>query len=160
MLRDVSFLDIPDKPPCCVRLLLSLLPSYIYMSRVSMHLIIILHITHTLLIFRFASLHSLRWYLSLSTSIDNRLDPLYICITFIHTTALLIDLQSLHMSALCHVIPYLYYSALISLYLSLLSSVAFSILFLLLLISKCVYSSSYSIRIASLQGNHGYFLSM
>ena len=93
---------------CCVRLLLSLLPFYIYMSRVSIHLIIISHIAHTFLVFRFACLHSLQWYLSLSTSIDNRLNLLYIYITFIHTTALLIDLQSLHMSALCHVIPYLY----------------------------------------------------
>ena len=82
-----------------------------------MHLIIILHIAHTLLVFRFAGLHSLGWHLSLRASIDNRLNLLYIYITFIHTTALLIDLQSLHMSALCHVIPYLYYSALISLYL-------------------------------------------
>ena len=94
-----------------------------------MCLIIISHIAHTLLIFRFTGLHSLRWYLSLSTSIDNRLNLLYIYITFIHTTALLIDLHSLHMSALCHVIPYLYYSALISLYLfSLFSSYAFSLL--------------------------------
>ena len=84
-----------------------------------MHLIFVLHIAHTLLIFRFASLHSLRWYLSHSKSIDNRLNLLYIHLLFIHTTALLIDLQSLHMSALCHVIPYLYYSALTSLYLSL-----------------------------------------
>ena len=115
-----------------------------------MCLIIILHIAHTSLIFRFAGLHSLRQYLSLSTSIDNRLNLLYIYITFIHTTALLIDLQSLHMSALCHVIPYLYYSALISLYLfSLLGSYAFS------LISKCVYISFYIIRIATVQGNHG-----
>ena len=78
-----------------------------------MHLIIILHIAHTLLVFRFAGLCSLRWYLSLCTSIDNRLNLLYIYITFIHTTALPIDLQSLYMSALCHVIPYLYYSALL-----------------------------------------------
>ena len=113
---------------CCVRLQLSLIPSYTYMSRVYMHLIIILHVAHTLLVFRFAGLCSLRWHLSLSTSIDNRLNLLYIYITFIHTTALLIDLQSLHMSDLCHIIPYLYYSALISLYLfSLLSSYAFSI---------------------------------
>ena len=81
-----------------------------------MNLIIISHIAYTLLIFRFTGLHSLRWYLSHSTSIDNRLNLLYIHLLFIHTTALLIDLQSLHMSALCHVIPYLYYSALISLY--------------------------------------------
>ena len=93
-----------------------------------MCLIIILHIAHTLLIFRFAGLCSLRQHLSLSASIDNRLNPLYIYITFIHTTALLIDLQSLHMSALCHVIPYLYYSTPISPYLfSLLSSYAFSL---------------------------------
>ena len=91
-----------------------------------MHLIFISHIAHTLLVFRFAGLCSLRWYLSLSASIDNRLNLLYIHILFIHTTALLIDIQSLHMSALWHVIPYLYYSALISLYLfSLLSSCAF-----------------------------------
>ena len=75
-----------------------------------MHLII-LHIAHTLLIFRFASLCSLRWYTSLCTSIDNRLNLLEIYIKFIHTTALLIDLQSLYMSALCYVTPYLYYSA-------------------------------------------------
>ena len=62
------------------------------------------------------------------------------------------------MSALCHVIPYLYYSTLISLYLfSLLSSCAF-FNSEFLLISKCVYLSFYIIRIASLQGNHGYFL--
>ena len=78
-----------------------------------MHLIIISHIAHTLLIFWFTGLCSLRQYLSLCTSIDNRLNLLCIYITFIHTTALLIDLQSLHMSALCHVIPYLYYSALL-----------------------------------------------
>ena len=77
-----------------------------------MCLIIILHIAHTSLIFRFASLHSLRWYISLSTSIDNRLNLLCIHILFIHTTALLIDIQPLHMSALNHVSPYLYYSAL------------------------------------------------
>ena len=82
-----------------------------------MHLIFILHIAHTLLVFRFASLCSLRQYLSLSASIDNRLNLLYIHILFIHTTALLIDVQSPHMSALFHVIPYLYYSAPISLYL-------------------------------------------
>ena len=82
-----------------------------------MHLIIISHIAHTLLIFRFTGLCSLRQYLSLSASIDNRLNLLCIPIVFIHTTALLIDIQSLHMSVLCHVIPYLYYSALISLYL-------------------------------------------
>ena len=116
------------------------------------------HIAHTLLVFRFTGLCSLRQYLSLSTSIDNRLNLLYIYITFIHTTALLIDLQSLHMSALCHVIPYLYYSALISLYLLSLKFLCLA-LFLFLLISKHVYSSSYSIRIASLQGNHAYFLS-
>ena len=74
---------------------------------------------HTSLIFRFASLHSLKQYLSLSTSIDNRLNLLYIHLLSIHTTALLIDIHTLHMSALCHVIPYLYYRVPISLYLSL-----------------------------------------
>ena len=109
---------------CCVRLLLYLILST-HMSRVHMHLIFVLHIAHTSLIFRFTSLCSLRWYLSLSASIDNRLNLLYIHLLFIHTIALLIDLQSLHMSALCHAIPYLYYSALNSLYLfSLLSSCA------------------------------------
>ena len=120
-----------------------------------MCLIFVLHIAHTLLVFRFASLCSLWWYLSLSASIDNRLNLLYIHILFIHTTALLIDLQSLHMSALCHVIPYLYYSAPISLYPSLsLNSYTLSEL-----TSKHAYLSFYIIRIASLQGNHGYFLS-
>ena len=84
-----------------------------------MCLIIILHIAHTLFIFRFAGLCSPRWSLSLCTSIDNGLNLLYIDLLFIHTTALLIELQSLHMSALCHVILCLYYSALISLYPSL-----------------------------------------
>ena len=78
-----------------------------------MHLIFILHIAHTcsssgLLVFA-----HLGGILSLSASINNRLNLLYIHILFIHTTALLIDLQSLHMSALCNVIPYLYYSALL-----------------------------------------------
>ena len=79
-----------------------------------------------MLIFRFVSLRSLRWHLSHSASIDNRLNLLYIHILFIHTTALLMDLQSLHMSALCHVTPYLYYSALLywSVSFSLLSSCA------------------------------------
>ena len=90
-----------------------------------MHLINVSHIAHTLLFFRFTSLHSLRRHLSHSASIDNRLNLLCIYILFIHTTALLIDLQSLCVSALCHVIPYLYYSALNSLYLfSLFSSCA------------------------------------
>ena len=66
------------------------------------------------------------------------------------------------MSALCHAIPYLYYSALISLYLSLplkfLCLALFYSFSLSLLISKCVYMSFYIIRIASLQCNHGYFL--
>ena len=62
------------------------------------------------------------------------------------------------MNALCYVTPYLYYSALISLYLfSLLSSFSFSNSESLL-ISKHVYLSIYIIRIAQLQGNHGYFL--
>ena len=70
----------------------------------------------------------------LSASIDNTLNLLYISyIIYSHTTALLIDLQSLHMSALCNVTPYLYYSALISLYLSLLSSCAFFFLCLTVL---------------------------
>ena len=130
------------------------------MSRVHMCLIFILHTAYTLIVFRFTSLHSLRWYLSLSASIDNRTNLLYIYITFIQTTALLIDLQSLHMSALCHVIPYLYYSALISLYLSLsLKFLCLLSLLCLTLISKCVYLSIYIIRIAQPQGNHGYFLS-
>ena len=82
---------------------------------------------------------------------------------FTHTTALLIDLQSLHMSALCHVIPYLYYSALISLYLSLsLNSYtltlfySFSSEFLCLTHFKICLLEVYIIRIALLQGNYGY----
>ena len=83
------------------------------MSRVYMHFILFLHIAYTLLIFRFTSLCSLRQYSILCTSIDNRLNLLYIHLLFIHTIA------SLNMNALCYVTPYLYYSALISLNLSL-----------------------------------------
>ena len=93
---------------CCVRLLWYLIPSCTYMSRLYMYFYIC-----------FTSLHSHRQYLSLSTSIDNRLNLLCIHILFIHTTALFIDIQFLHMSALWYVISYLYYSAPISLYLSL-----------------------------------------
>ena len=119
-----------------------------------MCLLFVLHIAYTSLIFRFASLCSLRQYSTISTSIDNRLNLLYAYITFIHTTA------SLNMNALCYVTPYLYYSALISLYLTLfLIPVPNSTLLFLPLISKCVYLSIYIIRIAQLQGNHGYFLS-
>ena len=57
------------------------------------------------------------------------------------------------MSALCNITPHLDYSALILfsglyLYFSLLR---------FLCVSKQLYSSSYIVRIASLQGNHGYF---
>ena len=58
------------------------------------------------------------------------------------------------MSVLCDISPYLFYSALcywsVSFSLSLSLSVPTSL-------SKYVYLSFYSIRIASLQGNHGYF---
>ena len=74
--------------------------------------------TLLLLIFRFIGLHSLRQYSTLSTSINNRLKPLYAYMTFIHTTA------SLNMNALCYVTPYFYYSALVGLYLSLFNSCA------------------------------------
>ena len=63
------------------------------------------------------------------------------------------------MSALCYVTPYLYYSALISLYLSLFLVPVPNSTLLFLLITKHVYLSIYIIRIAQLQGNHGYFLS-
>ena len=46
-----------DSGYCCVRLLGYLFP--FYMSRVYMHLIIISHIAHTLLVFRFTSLQVL-----------------------------------------------------------------------------------------------------
>ena len=57
------------------------------------------------------------------------------------------------MGALCNFTPHLDYSALIlfsGLYLhfSLLGSIC---------VSKQLYSGSYNVRIASLQGNHGYF---
>ena len=60
------------------------------------------------------------------------------------------------MSALCNVTPYLYYSALLY------WSVSFSLSLFspnspLTILSKYVYLSFYNIRIASLQGNHGYF---
>ena len=71
---------------------IAVLDSFCYKSRGFYALIIILHLVHTLLIFRFAGLCSLRWYLSLYTSIDNRLNLLCIYITFICTTALPIDL--------------------------------------------------------------------
>ena len=89
--------------------------SFCISSRVICALIFILHIAYTLLIFRFASLSSLRWYSTISASIDNRLKLLYAYITFIHTTA------SLNMNALCYFTPYLYYSTLISLNLSYIS---------------------------------------
>ena len=53
------------------------------------------------------------------------------------------------MKALCNFTPYLYYSDLISFLVCIIS--------LYLCISKQLYSSSYSVRIASLKGNHGYF---
>ena len=111
---------------------------------------VFLHIAHTLLIFRFASLciHLGGIYL-LSALINNKLNLLYAYITFIHTTASL-------MNALCYVTPYLYYSALISLNLSL-TFLCLLPNFKSLLISKHVYLLSYSIRIAQPQGNHGYF---
>ena len=56
------------------------------------------------------------------------------------------------MGALCNFTPYLDYSALISF-----SGLSLS-LSLSLCISKQLYSSPYTVRIASLQGNHGYFL--
>ena len=69
------------------------------------------------------------------------------------------------MNALCNVTPYLFIVLFfISLYLSLsisvpnLNLVPIPWLYVFLLTSKHVYSSLYSIRIASLQGNHGYFL--
>ena len=57
------------------------------------------------------------------------------------------------MAALCNITPHLGYSALILfsglyLYFSLLRSIC---------VSKQLYSSSYIVRIASLQGNHSYF---
>ena len=57
------------------------------------------------------------------------------------------------MGALCNFTPYLDYSALIFvlglyLYFSLLRSIC---------VSKQLYPNSYTARIASLQGNHGYF---
>ena len=51
------------------------------------------------------------------------------------------------MGALCHFTPYIGYSALIIL----------SGLLLFLSLSKQLYSRSYTVGIASLQGNHGYF---
>ena len=55
------------------------------------------------------------------------------------------------MSALCNVIPHLYYSALFTV------CIFLSLYTCAWLTSKHVYLSFYSIRIASLQGNHGYF---
>ena len=57
------------------------------------------------------------------------------------------------MGALCNITPHLDYSALILfsglyLYFSLLKSIC---------VLKHLYSGSYTVRIASLQGNHGYF---
>ena len=87
--------------------------SFYILSRVIYALYkVFLHIAYTSLIFRFTGLCSLRWHLIHSTLIDNRLNLLYIHLLFIHTTASL-------MNALCYVTPYLYYSALISLNLSL-----------------------------------------
>ena len=51
------------------------------------------------------------------------------------------------MDALCNFTPYIDYSALIFL----------SGLLLCLSLSKQLYSKFYTVRIASLQGNHGYF---
>ena len=65
------------------------------------------------------------------------------------------------MSALCNVTPYLFYSALLYWSVSFLSLVLCLPLnssnSVLTILSKYVYLSLYSIRIASLQGNHGYF---
>ena len=66
-----------------------------------------------------------------------------------------LEIQVSTMSALCNVIPHLYYSAL-------LWSVSFSLYEFLLSSYLCLYSNQvylgfYTIRIASLQGNHGYF---
>ena len=49
------------------------------------------------------------------------------------------------MSALCNFTPYLDYSALVYIFSG------------LYLFSKQLYSGSYTVGIASLQGNHGYF---
>ena len=84
------------------------------MSRIYMHLFIIsAYSLHFCSSSCFTSLHSLRQYSILCTSIDNILNLLYIHLLFIHTIA------SLNMNALCYVTPYSYYSALISLNLSL-----------------------------------------
>ena len=64
------------------------------------------------------------------------------------------------MSALCNFISYLYYSALISfsgLYLFSVSLFLPYSLSVYLYLLKQFYSGSYTVRIASLQGSHGYF---
>ena len=105
---------------------------------------------HLLLVFRFTVLCSLRHYLFHCASIDNRPNNLYLYY-FIYTQLYNnLERYFLLMNALCNFIPYLYYSALISSGLYLFVSMC-------LCVSKQLYLGSYTVRIASLQGNHGYF---
>ena len=98
----VAYNFIPNELLCKAIAILD--PFFFYISsRVICTCYLFLHIAYTSLIFRFASLCSLRQHLSLSTSIDNRLNLLYIYITFIHNcTSYRFTISIYECLVLCH----------------------------------------------------------
>ena len=78
-------------------------------------------------------------------------------ILFIHNCTITQKDNILLMGALCNFTPYLYYCALISFLQVCMFTSFFIDLFSTTTLSMQFYFGSYTIRIASLQGNHGYF---